>query len=360
MKYREYGNTGKKISTLGYGTLRFQRGKKNRDIAVDCLREGIKRGINYIDTAAMAVYGSETLVGEAVKGCRDKVYIATKNHYKGKSLSKWSSYFENSLKSLGTSYIDFYHIHALTWEEYINVLKPIGVIDELRCMKKEGVIKHICFSSHDTPYNIKKIIDENIFEGTLLQYNFIDRQNERIIQYAKSKNMGVGIMGPIGGGRFMESNIYFKQKFGLEINIADFALRFVLSSMNITFALSGMNTLEMLNENIATVQRNLSLTNHETKALNSFKGINDIKCTGCGYCMPCPQMIDIPENFKALRYYKVWKFEKQAKELYSQMKGSSTYKNAGVCVKCGRCIKKCPQKINIINEFEKLHELLDS
>lgn len=362
MKFRKYGCTDKEVSVLGYGTLRFQRAKSNREFYTELIREGINAGINYIDTAAMEVYGSETMVGEAVKENRKEVYIATKNHYKGDSLNEWLKYLERSLKNLNTDYIDFYHIHALTLEEYKTKLQPAKIMDELRLLRKAGVIKHICFSSHDTPVNIRKLIDTGDFEGVLLQYNFIDRENESNLSRANALGMGVGIMGPVGGGRFINANNYFKNHFNKEINIADFAIRFVLTNPNVTFALSGMTTLQMIKENVKTVESSLCLSMEEEevieKTLLHIKNMEEFKCTGCGYCLPCPKQIDIPANFKSYMYYKVWGLHKEAKLLYDQMSKSMTYRHAGACIKCGLCETRCPQKINIREQFQTIQSVL--
>lgn len=356
MKFRKYGCTDKKISVLGYGTLRFQRAKSKREFYTKLIREGVDAGINYIDTAAMEVYGSETMVGEAIKDIRDEVYLATKNHYKGTSLDAWYKYFERSLKNLQTDYIDFYHIHALTYDEYYKNLQPSKIIDKLFDLRSEGKIRHICFSSHDTPVNIKKLIDTGDFEGVLLQYNFMDRENEDNLARAAEMGMGVGVMGPIGGGRFMSANQYFKRNFNQDIDIADFALRFVLSNPNVTFTLSGMNTTQMLCDNIKTANGNLKLDCYERSiladTLHHAQSVEAFKCTGCGYCLPCPKQIDIPANFKAYTYYKIWGLNNEAKTLYDQMSRSVTYRHAGDCIKCGACEVRCPQKINIREQFE--------
>ena len=344
------------MSVLGYGTLRFQRSKGKRDLYKQLIREGVDGGINYIDTAAMEIYGSETIVGEAIKDVREEVYLATKNHYKGTSIDEWRKYFERSLKNLKTEYIDFYHIHALTFEEYKMKLKPAGIIDQLFTLRKEGKIRHICFSTHDTPVNIRKLIDTGDFEGILLQYNFIDRENESNIARANQVGMGVGVMGPIGGGRFLAANEFFRRNYDQEISIADFALRFVLENPNVTFALSGMNTRQMLSENMQTANGILKLKSSERtildETLQHIQNSGDFKCTGCGYCLPCPKQIDIPANFKAYMYYKIWNLQKEAKVLYDQMSRSVTYRHAGACVKCGTCEVRCPQNIKITEKLQ--------
>jgi predicted aldo/keto reductase-like oxidoreductase len=200
MQYREYGETGVRISVLGFGALRLPKKPKR---AVKILRRAFDLGVNYVDTAASypaSNHGAnERLVGEALRGYRDQVYVATKNHYKGKSVDDWQVYLDRSLKNLGVDYIDFYHLHALRWDVYRRQLVPGGIMERFRKAKEEGVIRHACFSSHDKPENIVKLIDTGEFDGMLVQYNLLDRVNEGAIAHAHEQGMGVAIMGPVGG-----------------------------------------------------------------------------------------------------------------------------------------------------------------
>lgn len=358
MQYREYGKTGVKVSVLGFGTLRTPktRGRVDMDLFVNILGHAFDLGVNYVDTAAMYSNGKgEIAVGKALKGRRDKVFVATKNHYKGESADEWQAYLDQSLGRLDVGYIDFYHLHGLRWNVYRKQLGPGKPIERFRKAKDEEYIRHMCFSSHDKPENIMRLIDTGDFDGMLVQYNLLDRRNEEVIAYAHEKGMGVAIMGPVGGGRLVGPSKRI-QIAGEAKSTPEIALRFVLSNPNVTLALSGMNTLEMVEENVATASREEPLSTEERlrvlEALEETKRLTDLYCTGCRYCMPCPNNVDIPRNFEAMNYYRVWGLEEHARSLYRSLgkrkrQGAVVEKWAEACVECGECEPKCPQNIPI-------------
>ncbi len=354
MQYKAYGKTGSKVSVLGFGAMRFPKvkGRVNSDIFVEMLKHAFDRGINYVDTAATYLQGkSELAVGRALKGRRDKVFVATKNNYKGKSADEWQEYLDQSLVRLDTDYIDFYHLHALRWDVYRRQLGPGKPIEQFKKAREEGLIRHMCFSSHDKQEGIKKLIDTGVFDGMLVQYNLLDRRNEEAIAYAHEKGMGVAIMGPVGGGRLAAPSERVCNMVGGAWSTPEIALRFVLANPNVTLALSGMNTMKMVEENTATASREEPLSSEERQgvleALGETQRLLELYCTGCGYCMPCPNNVDIPGNFNLMNYFRVWGLEKYARERYKRMEKNKKRRWAEACVECGECEPKCPQNIPI-------------
>lgn len=299
----------------------------------------------------MTPYGTQDIAGKAIKGRRDEVFVATKNHYKGKSADEWQKLLDQSLEQLNTGYIDFYHIHAMRWDVYRKQLVPSKIIERFRKAKHEGLIRHMCFSTHDKPENIVKLINTDEFEGMLVQYNLLDRRNEAAIAYAQKKGMGVAIMGPVGGGRLAAPSERIWNLAEGSKSTPDIALRFVLSNPNVTLALSGMNTMEMVEENVITASREEPLSAEErqrvVESLEETKRLSDLYCTGCGYCMPCPNNVDIPGNFKAMNYHRVWGLEKVAHERYRSLGRNKKRTWAEACVECGECEPRCPQNIPI-------------
>jgi predicted aldo/keto reductase-like oxidoreductase len=296
MQYREYGKTGIKVSVLGFGGFRFPRvdDRIDVDLTVRIMRRAFDLGVNYVDTAA--VYGSglsEIAIGRAIKGRKNKVFVATKNHYKGESPDAWQENLDRSLERLDVDTIDFYHLHALRWDVYRKQSGPGGPMERFRKAKKDGLIRHMCFSSHDKPQNIVKLIDTGEFEGILVQYNLLDRKNEDVIAYAHEKGLGVAIMGPVGGGTLAgHPSEAVQSLIGGTKSTPEIALRFVLSNPNVTLALSGMSTIEMVEENAATASREEPLSAAERQqvleAVEEVGRLSDLYCTGCEYCMPCP------------------------------------------------------------------------
>ncbi|MEN6546016.1 MAG: aldo/keto reductase [Armatimonadia bacterium] len=365
MQYRPYGNTGKQVSALGYGAMRLPFG--DPDESVRLMQLGMDLGINYIDTAFG--YGgegrSEIYVGQAIAGRRDKVYIASKNPcWSDETPEGWWQRLETTLERMQTDYIDFYKvIHSLTWDQFTRAYEPTLQKEALKA-KEQGIIKHLVFSVHDTPENIIKLVETGLFEGMLLQYNLLDRQNEEAIARAHELGMGVEIMGPVGGGRLGMHSEKLQTLIPSAASTAELALRFVLANPNVTIAFSGMNTEQQVRENCAVASREEPLSGAEIEAINQALQDNqklaELYCTGCEYCLPCPQGVAIPKAFAAMNMHRVWGLTAHAREMYAELskendKGET---DASACIACGQCEPKCPQKIKIIEQLKETHEAL--
>ncbi len=367
MQYREYGNTGKMISALGFGAMRLP---KDDDYAVAIMQRYLDLGGNLIDTARGYGDGrSERLVGQAIQGRRDQVYLSTKNHSMAEGDRKpelWREYFEQSLANLGVDKIDFYHAHTIRWEGFMEVFtKPGGPLEMVQQAQEEGLIDHLCFSSHDTPENIIKLIDEGIFDGMIVQYNLLDRANEEAIAHAHSRGMGVLIMGPVAGGRLAKpSDKIADMVEGQVASIPDLALRFVLANPHVACAMSGMNEMQQVEENCATASREEPLSDEELSAIREAVAENEklveLYCTGCNYCQPCPEGVAIPDIFAAMNYHRVWGLTAHAKRQYAHLgpDNKDGKMDATACVECGECEEKCPQDIPIIQQLKESHEAL--
>lgn len=368
MQYRELGNTGIKISALGFGAMRLPQtnvgGKMVFDTeeSIRMIHRSFELGVNYIDTAPYyCEKQSEEIVGKAIKGWRDKVYLSTKNPIEDDSGDHYRERLENSLKQLDTDYIDFYHMWGIDLESYekkINVKN--GPLSAALKAKEEGLIKHLSFSFHDKAENMIKLIDTGYFETVLCQYNMLDRSNEAGIAYACEKGLGVMIMGPIGGGRLgAPSEIIKKLIPGGAKSSAELAMRFVVSNPNVTCALSGMSSMAMVEENVRVVSNEEQLTDAEILAINEAmeqnKKLSDLYCTGCNYCMPCPKEVNIPKIFEYMNYHRVYKLTEYAKAEYKSIGTNEWVKGnrADACVDCGICEQKCPQKIQIRKQLKE-------
>lgn len=373
MQYRELGNTGIKISALGFGAMRLPQtnvgGKMVFDTeeSISMIHRSFELGVNYIDTAPYyCEKQSEEIVGKAIKGWRDKVYLSTKNPIEDDSGDHYRERLENSLKKLDTDYIDFYHMWGIDLESYekkINVKN--GPLSAALKAKEEGLIKHLSFSFHDKAENMIKLIDTGYFETVLCQYNMLDRSNEAGIAHAREKGLGVMIMGPIGGGRLgAPSEIIKKLIPGGAKSSAELAMRFVVSNPNVTCALSGMSSMAMVEENVRVVSKEEQLTDAEILAINEAmeqnKKLSDLYCTGCNYCMPCPKEVNIPKIFEYMNYHRVYKLTDYAKAEYKSIGTNEWVKGnrADACVDCGICEQKCPQKIQIRKQLKESHKAL--
>ena len=381
MIYRDFGKTGIKMSALGFGAMRLpmleENGRKivNYELATPLMQRAFELGVNYIDTAPYYCDSdSEVAVGKALKGWRDKIYLSTKNPIENKSGADWRKRLENSLKKLDTDYIDFYHLWGISLSAYRdNIDVPDGPLEAALKAKQEGIIKYLSFSFHDAAENMPALIDTGVFDSVLLQYNLLDRSNEKNIDYAAEKGLGVVVMGPVGGGRLGAPSEVIKNLIGREIkSSAEMAMRFVIANKNVHVALSGMQNLQMLEENLKIAATDNPLTQAEIEQVNAMmlenKKVSDLYCTNCRYCLPCPAQINIPHIFALMNYHKVYELTDYSKAEYKNLyipmetRKAPWERDWGVdaakCTECGQCEEKCPQKLKIIEQLKETHEIL--
>jgi predicted aldo/keto reductase-like oxidoreductase len=305
-----------------------------------------------------------------VKGRRDQIFISTKNPLQDDTAAGWRQRLEQSLTNLGTDYIDFYAIvHDLRWDAFENRFKNPGQgLEAALQAREEGLVRHFTFSSHDTPANVRKLIDTGLFEGMIVQYNLLDRQYEEVIAYAHERGMGVQVMGPVGGGRLGMASERLQSVLPGVTSTPALALRFVISNPHVTTAMSGMSTMQQVEENCATANEAGPLSEAERQAvlrmLEENKRLAELYCTGCAYCLPCPQGVGIPQCFSAMILFKVWGLRDLARQHYRNLQNGQVrwqeqvVKAADACVECGECEEKCPQKIPIRQQLKETHAAL--
>lgn len=375
MKYNDFGKTGEKISALGFGCMRFPEYKKDEKNYVDqdkvdeMIAYAYENGVNYFDTAPYYCNSnSEAALGHAVKNFRDKILISTKNPVGDiKSADDYRRFLEQSLKRLGTDYIDFYHFWGINKGSYDDGILKYNLLEAAAKAKEEGLIRHISFSFHDDPKVIKYIIDTSEAHGVkmesmLCQYNLLDRSNEEMIAYAQSKGLGTVAMGPVGGGRLAApTDLYAKLTGKPSIATYELAFKFCLGNPSLNCALSGMQNLDMVQKNVKVASDNTAFSEEEWEqlgvAMEEIKKFSELYCTGCKYCQPCPVDINIPRIFEMYTYFNVYGLKDHAKSMmrdYLEHKG----KTFADCKKCGLCEKKCPQHLAIREQLEKVCKVL--
>ena len=374
MQYTEFGKTGIKVSRLGFGCMRLPytetEGKKvfNEEESIRMMHRAMELGVNYFDTApGYCDTISEIIVGKALKGRRDQVYLSTKYPTEVGTGDDYEKKLEISLKKLDTDYIDFYHFWGISldkWEKKLDT--PDGPLARALKLRDQGVIRHISFSFHDKPENMMEIIrrGQGQLASVLCQYNLLDRANEDAIAFAHEQGLGVTIMGPVGGGRLgAPSQVIQDLLPGKVQSSAEMALRFVMNNPNVNIALSGMSSMEMVEEN-ARVASDMSPLSAEENArvdamLEENRRLAELYCTGCNYCMPCPKGLNIPEIFKMMNYHRVYGLTDYAKKTYAAIgSGNLKFQNAASCVGCGQCEKKCPQHLHIREQLRVTHDTL--
>ena len=342
----------------------------DREKAIPMIHRAFEAGINYIDSAVgYCNHDSQRAVGDALKGWRDKIVVSTKNHHYDKADDKgWWTNLEDSLECLQVEYIDVYNFHGNTWNRFTqDVDGPDGVYRHMLKAKDQGLIRHISCSFHDNCEALIKIVDTGMFDSITCQYSLLDRDREDGIAHAHEKNVGIVVMGPVGGGRLGETGGEFAASLPAGVtSTPELALRFVMANPNVSIALSGMSTMQHVEENIATANREESLSDDERTAIagavEQLKEMSDLYCTGCGYCQPCEQGVAIADIFRQRNLYQVYDAKSAAREKYAQMiqRDRENKKPATACVECGECEPKCPQDIKIMEQLKEAHELLTS
>lgn len=376
MKYRKFGKCNEELSILGFGCMRLpeNEGKIDENEAIKMIRYAVDNGVNYIDTAYIYHQGeSEVLVGKALKdGYRNKVKLATKlPTWLIKSREDMDKYLDEQLSKLDTSYIDYYLIHALDKKSY-NRVKELGLFEFIENIKTEGRVKYVGFSFHDTLDVFKYIVDDFEWDFTQIQYNYLDENYQagtEGLEYAASKNLGVVIMEPLRGGSLVNNlsddikSIIEEAKE--EKNAASWAFQFLYNREEVSVVLSGMSTMDQVIDNLQIAENYgiaNSMTRYEVEVIDrlksKFKSKIKVNCTGCEYCLPCPKGVSIPSCFELLNNSSMFNsVDKIKKTQYSSLIKEN--KHASICVECGLCESKCPQKIlirealkEVINTFE--------
>ncbi|MBD5515751.1 MAG: aldo/keto reductase [Lachnospiraceae bacterium] len=372
METRKMDKLNIETSLLGFGCMRFPTtadGEIDESEAERMLDKAIVAGVNYIDTAYPYHNGkSELFVGKVLKKYdRNSFYLATK-------LPVWLVHtvedvdrlLDEQLHKLQTDHIDFYLMHAMDkahWDQ----MKEIGCIERLEKLREAGKIKYIGFSFHDKYETFEEMIEAKDWDFCQIQLNYMDTWEQAGLkgyELAASKGIPLVIMEPVKGGSlavFAEDIMDKFHRLDADASAASFALRWVGSLPGVKVILSGMSTMEQVDDNLKTFGSFKPLTGEEEKTISQVTEILRSRvqngCTGCRYCMPCPAGVDIPGCFASWNTYHMYQNYNVVKWRWEQALGEG--KQAKNCIKCGKCEQMCPQKLSIRLNLEKAQADLD-
>ena len=376
MNYRtdRYGN---QLSILGFGCMRFPQtlGKIDMKETEAEIMTAYEAGVNYYDTAYIYP-GSEAALGEILNKnqIREKVSIATKlPHYLIKSIADMDKIFAEELRRLRTDYIDYYLMHMLTDTETWERLKSLGIEEWIEKKKASGAIRQIGFSYHGNSEMFCKLVYAYYWDFCQIQYNYMDEHTQagrRGLYHANKKGIPVIIMEPLRGGKLVHRLPDSAKKIFADYKIqrtpAQWAFRWLWNQPEVTVVLSGMNSDEMVRDNIQTAstveigelgEAEEQMLKQVVDAINAKMKVG---CTGCGYCMPCPKGVDIPGTFAAYnRRYAEGKFWSLVDYIICTIlrKNSTAASN---CIQCGKCEKHCPQHIEIRKHLKDAKKELET
>lgn len=371
MHYR-LDQQGNKISILGYGCMRLTNtaGKIDIDKAEKEMMAAFHQGVNYFDTAYIYP-GSEAALGEILERnqIRDQVYIATKlPHYLIKNRNQLDNYLNEELKRLRTDHIDYYLMHMLTDDATWARLCDLGIKEWIEEKKEKGIIRQVGFSYHGNSDTFMRIVDAYDWNFCQIQYNYLDEDSQAGktgLHYAHEKGLPVIIMEPLRGGRLVNHLPQGALKHIEPLTPPIFAFRWLWHQPEVTCVLSGMNSLEMVNENCEGASTyDVGCLSDEDQAnyaavVKEINATMKVGCTGCRYCMPCPKNVDIPGTFAAYnRRYSDGKMRGLQDYIMCTVLRKDA-SGASNCVKCGKCEQHCPQHLHIREELENAKRELE-
>ncbi len=373
MEKRKFRGTGSELSLLGFGCMRLPKVHPDKpDIHLTQAQEMIDyayaHGVNYYDTAWPYHQGlSETFIGRALKKYpRDSFHLVSKMPgWECKTPEDASYIFERQLEKCQVEYFDFYLAHAMNAER-LEAYGAAGVFDVLQQKKKEGKIRHLGFSFHDTPEVLKKVIDLGFWEFGQIQLNYLDWTMQRAKeQYdvLQSAGLPVVVMEPVRGGALHSlcpQAIELLKAAEPQASPASWALRFAASLPGVMTVLSGMSTLDQVVDNVSVMSSFTPLTDKEYALLEQvveiYQKSKTVPCTGCRYCMDCPSGVDIPLLFSLFNQFMLTEDKGAFVKGYTDAGDS---KQAHHCIACRACTHHCPQGIDIPERIAKVRELAE-
>ncbi len=367
MEYIQYGNTGLIVSRFGLGCMRFP---KDEGEAVKMVRYAIDNGVNYLDTAYL-YQDSETILGKALMGgYRNRTFLVTKSPVWNIARHEdFEKYLDEELVRLGTDHIDVYLLHNLYPDNWERVRK----FDGLRFLDKmieKGKILHKGFSIHGSTAAFREIADSYDWEMAQIQLNILD-VNQQVgmegLKYGAQKGLAMVIMEPLRGGSLVDNAPPevrdLIESYPEKRSVAEWCFRWLYNMPEVSVILSGTSSLEQLKDNLHIFEyaKPGVMTDEELKLIEQIRKMYESKksigCTGCRYCMPCPQGVGIPDIFKLYNNHQLAKPNPIDKQIYQFLNADS---KADRCISCGLCTGRCPQELNIPELLKQAHAELSS
>ncbi|EDS11727.1 4Fe-4S binding domain protein [Anaerotruncus colihominis DSM 17241] len=364
------------IKKLGFGLMRLPQ--KDGKIDIVQVKQMVDRflaeGFTYFDTA-WAYAGSEDAIRQALveRYPRDRFLLATKNAawIDCKCREDAIKQFDISLRQTGAGYFDFYLLHNLG-ESRTHFFDDFDLWNWIQEKKRQGLIRHAGFSFHSTPEELDALLTAHPeMEFVQLQINYADWDNpaiqsRRCYEVARKHGKPVIVMEPVKGGMLATPPAPVEQILKAsdpQASNASWAIRFAADLNGVITVLSGMSSLEQMEDNLASMKRFSGLTTVQkqtiVQAQEALAEIPLIPCTNCNYCAKvCPKNIGISGSFTAMNYLTLYSSREMAVNQENWLVGRHGKNRANECIKCGKCEQACPQHIHIRDELEQVSKAL--
>ncbi len=328
MEYRELGKTGMKVSRMGFGGIPIQRIDQEGTKAL--MEKLVEAGVNYIDTAK-AYTVSESYLGYALEGIRDRFILATKSM--ARTREAMAADIAGSLTALRTDYIDLYQVHNPSMAQLDQVMAPGGALEALMEAKNAGTVRHLGITAHSAEV-FQRALELPWVETIMFPYNIVETQGEELIRRCTQGNIGFICMKPLAGGAIEDATL---------------ALRFIAANPDVTVVIPGMAEPGELAENLAAVCDPAPLTAGEREKIQAIRSsLGTEFCRRCNYCAPCAVGIQIPSVFLFEGYLSRYNLEGWARERYATLPVK-----ASACIGCGACESRCPYQLPIRKMLQK-------
>lgn len=366
MVYRELGRTGLRVSVIGFGGMRFFT--RDEATATATVRRCVERGINFFETGSYGAGRSEELLGKALWEVtrRDRVVLADKatvSEFPDARAVRQA--LESALRRFRTDYFDVFHFWGTNTPAMHEHILRAGLLDEIRKAREQGLVRAIGLTTHARPEWVRDFVEACPWDSIVLKEHLLYSRNQDVIRLLAERGTGVIVMTPLAGGVVASPGPDIREELRRAgTTPAVLGLRYLISNPGVSSAISGMTTPEEVDENTRAGEDAGPLTETEQRLVETIRrrtsALGERFCTSCGYCLPCPQEVNIPGIFRLWNLMRGYGNPGYSKLEYLKIREERHWadfpgRSSEHCVECGACEEKCPEKLSIMADLKRAH-----